>query len=236
MRPTLVELAGPAGAGKTTLVDALASASDAMVPVPLLRFRDPGDALLMLPHTMALAPMVAKHPREAVHLTRRELKRMAQVDAWLGAIDRRMAGRASTALLDHGPLYILVALREFGSDLTKTRAFSAWWNERLHAWALALDLVVLLDAPDDVLAARIGSRSSDHVLKGADYEFALDFLGRYRRAFEDALARIAHFPERPRVMRFETSTLSTEQVRAAVLDAVGSSSSQAPNQRPSSSV
>jgi hypothetical protein len=94
---------------------------------------------------------------------------------------------AAPVVLDHGPTYRLARFATSGSEGTKRPAFDSWWERTARSWAQILQLVVLLDAPDDELVRRIRSRPRDHVVKHMSGDMAAAFLDRYRCA----LARTA---------------------------------------------
>jgi cytidylate kinase len=81
----------------------------------------------------------------------------------------------------------------------------------LEGWLSAVDVLVWLDAPDDVLWGRINERSQSHATKGRSFEEAIAFLGRYRALFAGILDR-AEATGRPLVLRFDTSVTSPTEI------------------------
>ena len=84
----------------------------------------------------------------------------------------------------------------------------------LEGWLSAVDVLVWLDAPDDVLWGRTmnGTVARD---ERAIVEEALAFLGRYRALFADILDR-AEATGRPLVLRFDTSVTSPTEIALLV--------------------
>jgi hypothetical protein len=71
----------------------------------------------------------------------------------------------------------------------QSERLAAWRGQVLDPWAPLLDLVVWLDAPDQILAARINSRSEWHRLKGEKEETTAQAFATNRRVYETAIAR-----------------------------------------------
>jgi hypothetical protein len=185
-RPALVELVGLAGAGKSTLARELAS-GDAAVQVGLPLSRTGSAAA----QAAALAPFVAPWLRDArgtSWFTRDQARGMGYLHAWR-ALAARQSGRR-LVVLDHGPLFRLAQLDAFGPPVTATPAFRRWWEGMLGDWSDLLHLVVLLDAPEELLVQRIRSRDQRHVLREADDDTSRWFLERYRVSYDRVLDEV----------------------------------------------
>ncbi len=105
----------------------------------------------------------------------------------------RLAHRAKNCralLFDEGPVYMLARILVFGGKNIETGGFARWWWHAIAEWAATLDLVVWLDAPDDVLARRIHTRPQWHPFQGAGDEDLAPFLHSYREAFTRVLAEL----------------------------------------------
>jgi shikimate kinase len=210
----LIELVGVAGAGKTTLLRTLKQRDARLrtdVSIGRMRRLD-----LLARHTLRFLPALVRSAPRGRWFTWHELRLMAYLEGWpRGAFGQR----TRPTLFDHGPIFILVQLREFGPPLVAGPAFEAWWRAARSAWARAIDLVVWLEAPDDVLLPRIDARAQRHPVKHKPIAMAAEFLASYRRGYEKLLAEMAaegHF----RVVRFDTSRVSLEEVAEGVLDAI----------------
>lgn len=187
MAARIVELAGPAGAGKTTLAAAVGQVDPELaMGIPL------GPVERRLAHaaaTLRVLPACLRNPGERRWFTADEIRAMGYLDAWhRHAV--RTAGEGPVVVLDHGPVFRLAQLAEFGPPATDAPAFRRWWEESVRRWARLLDAVVVLDAPDDVLTYRIRSREQQHAVKTAEDSAVRVFLGRYRSAFERVLSRL----------------------------------------------
>lgn len=213
----LLEIMGPAAAGKTTLLRALCS-QDEKVRAGL----DLEKAEYLRPLLSKLAvflPVWALHHRRDRWLDRREMRSIARLETWSQALERSTTTQESVAVFDHGPLYRLARLREFGPELTDSEPFERWWRGSLTQWLKALDIVVMLEAPDAVLLQRVDERghwflSGDHPRGEKD-----EFLARYRRAFAEILEGTG---DTPRVLRFRSDQTSVETIAAEVLTVIAS--------------
>lgn len=213
-RPLVAELAGVAGAGKTTLLRQLARDGRFAEGVRMRR-RHYARSLGAL--ALALLPAYAQRAQPLRWPSRDELRSMVYLHAWQRAVRRPQAG-AQVRLLDHGPVFRLAALRAWALPPQAHPAYVYWWERSLEQWRATLDLVIWLDAPDEVLIERINQRARGHAVKQRPAAEARAFLARYRAAFEQILARMAG-PGGPAVLRIDTAGADlaaiAEQVRGA---------------------
>jgi shikimate kinase len=209
----LVELVGVAGAGKTTLLKALTHRDPSLCTHPKV---GPVRRLdLLARHTLRFVPRLLDRAHRGRWLSWHELRLMAYLEGWLPSAIHR----TRPTLFDHGPIFILVQLSEFGPPLVASPDFQAWWRAARSAWARALGIVVWLDAPDTVLGPRIDGRDQRHAVKHQPAETASEFLARYRKGYEQHLEEMSdegHF----RLIRFDTSRVPLESIVEEVLSAI----------------
>ncbi len=79
-------------------------------------------------------------------------------------------------LLDHGPIYRLAFLREFGPEITTSNTLRDGGPDLLNEWIDALDMVIWLDAPNDSLLKRIRDREQIHTIKQKSEKEAYEYL------------------------------------------------------------
>lgn len=214
----IMELVGPAGAGKTTLSRVLSHRS-AMIQIGSeIELRKTKYLPVFLRTTLSLLPIFLRQLLHRQWFTWDEIKYLVYLKGWSEVL-KREAGRAAAVLLDHGPVFKLATLHEFGPERLKTDGFKPWWNHIFKQWASTLDLVVWLDAPDMILENRINSRDQRHLVKGKTGSEVVHFLARYRASYEEILEKL-RTNGRPLLLQFDTSRTSIEQVADEILSAI----------------
>jgi len=206
--PLVVELAGIAGAGKSTIAHALARLD------PEIRARPRVSGPSYLASVPAMVPRAVSLHWPFRGLLAKETKRALRLHA-LHRLVHRMRGRGAV-VFDEGPVYMLARTLALGGRGVATPGFERWWRTTVAEWATVLDVVVWLEAPDDVLAARIHTRPQPHPLRGADDPAMHGFLGSYRAAFDRVLAEL-RVRRGPQLWTFPTDRASPEETARALL-------------------
>lgn len=204
----VVEIVGPAGAGKSTLYQVLRGRDN-------LRLDNFPDVrrLANLPFFLWNGAQVIGSLRGLGGLSRRELAWMAILQGWPALLQKT---DSRVTVLDQGPVYLMADLREFGPASLRTSAADAWWHDLSTRWSQTLDLIVWLDADDADLLERIHTREKAHIVKDAPAEETLSFLNRYRAAYERVMADL-HVP----VLRFDSSRMTSMQIAENLLRELG---------------
>lgn len=215
-RPLVIELAGPAGAGKTSVARLLRGGDATAGAEPVAgRVRLAGALSALLPRLAA-----ARLSAPGRFWSRDELRSLGYLSAWQSRLKRGVAA-GGLVVLDHGPVFRLASLTVDGPPMTGTRAFTRLWERRAHEWGDLLDVVVWLDAPDAVLLQRIAGRKQQHRIKAAAPAEAEAFLARYRAAYHTTLAAVTR--GRTRLVELDTGVHRPDElaaeIRAAVLGA-----------------
>jgi hypothetical protein len=216
----LVELVGPAGAGKSTLARAFPNGERGGwnrlsiwgLPFPLLM----NSAVTLVP-TVLRALFGGKPLRPA------EIAQMVRLGALQLAVERTANGQDRWIVLDEGPVFGLTWLDVFFGR-NGDPGWSEWRRETLSAWSERLDAVVRLDAADPVLAHRIRARIQDHMVKDRSDEEIFAFLERFRQAYDRVLAELSA-GGRPIVMHLQTDASApiggVPRLRATIEEALG---------------
>jgi adenylate kinase family enzyme len=216
--PLVVEVMGPAGSGKSTLSRALSERDDNIAPDIDVRLSKLDKIPFVIGNIVRLLPTYLRRHRHSRWFDRRETRSMAYLQAGLQLLEQEAPDDDTVTVLDHGPIYRLAFLREFGPEITTSHTYRRWWSNLLKQWGARIDMIVWLDAPDVLLLQRIRARDSWHAVKGKSDREAYDILRRYREAFERTLAEFLDV-RRARVLRFDTGQLSTEEIADEVLAA-----------------
>lgn len=221
---------GPAGAGKTTVVQALIRRGVAV------------RSQLQLPWATKVRVLggiardvVPAYWREQPHkrfFNLEELRRMLYIEGWQSQLARPVPDGAIT-ILDHGPIFMLGIVREFGPDFARHECFIRWCDHAVKAWSVALDLVLWLDAPNAILLQRIERRQRDHVIKGKPYEEGCVYLDRCRLSFERLLSEMTACGG-PNVLRVDAATVAPDDIAECFLQALDLGSTLTSSQLPDS--
>lgn len=215
--PLVVELVGPAGAGKTAVLRAL-------------RHQDKGlrtgiriDRMRSLPmitrHALTLAPVGLGLIRKSGRWWRSSLQHLLRLRT-LGTLLRRpQAGTGHAIVLDEGPVFSLCRLLLFQRRTQGDAALPGEWLQEVAQWAGTIDLVVWLDAPDPILAQRIRDRAKAHQVKDASPAETVQFLQRFRSAYRETLNRLAS-GGRSVVVAIDTASAPPDHVAAIVLASI----------------
>lgn len=220
-KPTpVVELVGPAGTGKTTLLQTLCQHSESVLVAAFPRVRRLEHISFFVKNAVFLWPTLLRARRNGQWLTRQEIVMIAILKGWHYVLARQASRNGGIIVLDPGPVFLLSWLSEFGSEGLRCWSSEKWWDSMIKQWADALDAVVHLDAPDNVLRERINARGKPHTVKGKPEQEMREFLARWRASIEAVISRLT-VDGGPRVIRFDTAQESPDQIVEHFLAAFG---------------
>jgi hypothetical protein len=200
----VVELVGPPGAGKSTLARILGEHDRRIrvglgvdgLPLPLLA----ASALRALPTLLALCRNTGGHAWA-------ESRQIVRLQALGEFLDRASANGSRALLLEEGPVLVLSWLRVFCPATQSDPALERWRERALAQWAAAVRLVLVLDAPDDVLCQRIRARSKPHLVKHKSDRDITEFIAAFRAAFDGVSAALVHRGTKLAVVRTDEEPL-----------------------------
>jgi hypothetical protein len=178
--PRLVELVGPAGAGKTTLAATLPKRDPTIRQAPNLwglprHFLAAG--------TMELLPVFAAGAAHGRRFGSSEMGQMVRIVALRRAVDRAAARAHGTLVVDEGAVFGLTWLEVFHEAPDDT-VRNAWRARERERWSRRLDAVIRLDADDDELARRIRTRDKQHMVKDRSDAEIRAFMLRFRSCYD----------------------------------------------------
>lgn len=212
--PRVVEIIGPAGAGKTTLGRVLRQRhKDIQLDIPVSKFRK---FPFLVSTYVSMLPTYLRQYRHSRWFNWRETRSMVYLKAVHHIFRNRTSDNSGIIVLDHGPIYRLTTLCEFGPELTTSQLYTAWWAELFSQWAAMLDMIIWLDAPDETLWKRIHNRRRWHMVKDGSEQEAYDFLRRYRRVMERLITQSVN-EYHVALLSFNTDQKSVEQIADDIL-------------------
>ena len=218
-KPRIVEIIGPAGAGKTTLCNELSRNGNGILLSNFPDVRKVANAPFFISYGSRLIPIIMDRPHPGDRwLSRREFAWLTILNGWSNILQRELKKNNDIILLDQGPVYLLTETYEFGPEyLRKKNTAKLFWKDLYSRWADILDLVVWLDAADADLIERIRSRDKDHPVKNRSIETSLEFLGCYRRAYERTISYLLASQSRLKILRFDTTETSLQEIESRLL-------------------
>lgn len=206
MSARIVELVGPPGVGKSTLVHALVRQGGGRIRRATLR--GARNFPLLLTATLRLSLPLAVRARQLGPRRWRRFSEMVQLEAHYAALSRD-ASAYEAVLLDQGPVYLLSLLSKLLPSAAPRGSHSlfAFRESALSRWAERLDLVVLLDAADEVLYRRVRERGSAHPVLRMSRDEAAHHFQRIRLLREAVVSQLQTRGDQVRVLRLRTDEL-----------------------------
>jgi deoxyadenosine/deoxycytidine kinase len=214
--PQIVEIVGPAGAGKTTLYQALRDCKD----VRLSNFPDIrkiSTAFFFLWNGLQISATLRGLSRNnSKKLSRREFAWLSILYGWPSVLQKELKNNQHI-VLDQGPVYLLTGTISFGPNYLREEQADFFWQDMYSRWADTLKIIVWLDAPDADLMKRIRSRNKEHVVKNETVESTFEFLAGYRKAYERIISNLMANQPGLKILRFDTSQIATEEIANQLL-------------------
>lgn len=182
-RPLVVAIAGLAGAGKSSLSQALARLDPEVQARPRVSF---WRYLTSIP---PLIPSFLGFHRPFRGVLGKEMKRILR----LHALQRLVHETRNCRILvfDEGPVYLLARILVYGGPGIQTPTFEQCWRRAIATWAAELDVIVWLEAPEDLLATRLRARPQHPFAHTGTDEGSVRALFRaYREAFTRVMGEL----------------------------------------------
>jgi adenylate kinase family enzyme len=205
-----VEIVGVAGAGKSTLTREL-HLGYACGVADSLHTRAPAHWPYVAHSVPRFLPLVLTNVQNRPFLSWDELKFVIYVLEWDRYLRVEGRDRSGVILLDQGPVFALACLLWGRKPITRRESFQEWVHRMVERWSTELDAIVLLDAPDEVLLARINNREQGHQGKGVAAGEGLRLIQVHREAYRQVLELIERLG-RPRLLRYDTATMPPSKI------------------------
>jgi hypothetical protein len=210
----VVEIVGPAGAGKTTLYQALGRYPDSICLGNFPDVRKVADAPFFILNGLRLIPSLHRLYRlDSRQLTRREFAWLTILSGWSALLRRGSNNGNKVLILDQGPVYLLAEMRLFGPEYLRHKTAEWIWQDLYGRWMNTLDMVVWLDASDQILLDRIRNRQQEHIVKTQPATIGYEFLDRYRAEYELILSTLTAHKTDLKVLRFDSGQQSLQDIK-----------------------
>lgn len=214
----VAELAGPTGAGKTSLAKALARRSKAAAVVTHPNARDIHDAPFFAANTLSLLPALFDvYSSGRARLTKAEIGEMAVLNGWHQVLRRRAPRGARLVILDQGPVFILGQLYLLRPEIFTRPRLKRWWKRMCRLWACEISTVMWLDACDADLVYRMRTRPERRALKDRGEAEIREYVARQRWAYQYVISVLTAHSGGPQVLRFDTTAEPSERIATRVL-------------------
>ena len=214
--PLIMELVGPAGAGKTTLSRSLSQRDEDIMLGPDIELRKVSHIPVFIRSISFSLPLFLDQRKSNRQPTWAELKDIAYLEGWHQVLKRMSSSTNKIVLLDQGPVFRMATLYEFGPALLKSEETKTWWHHLYKQWASTLDILIFLDTSDAILIERINTRTKKHGIKGKSELEIQKFLMQYRLSYKNVLSELS-LCNGPTILEFDTSKISIEQIVEEVL-------------------
>ena len=184
-RPTIVEVIGPAGSGKTTLFRALTECNSQVQAEFLPPIRNVSYLPFFAENILRLCPLLVRLPGTGDRMLNcQELAWMAMLKGWPKLLRKKAVDEDKIILMEQGPIFLMALLSEFGPSSLQAELAQRYWEEVIEQWSRIIDVVIWLDTSDETLIRRIRTRQDEHEVKEETDEEMKRYLARYRGVFE----------------------------------------------------
>lgn len=208
-----IEIAGPAGSGKSTLTHLLADDKLRILDMDVPSTDKIEYTPFFLKSFLYLLPGYLTLPKQGDRkLTRRELAWLMVLSGWSDTLLKSSNGTTRALVIDQGPIFLLTSLYNFGPSWLRADSSDPFWQPILAKWARTLDMIVFLDASNECLYQRIINRSKKHIMKNETPNVVNDFLDQWRSGYEVILQRISRQSPCPRVFRIDSGNVPIDRI------------------------
>jgi len=224
-RARRIEIVGVAGVGKSTLTRTLCAQYAGCRVADSLHTRVPAHWPYVARSLPRVLPLVARSARNRPAWSWDEIKFAIYVSEWDRYLRDRPEHRSGVTVLDQGPIFALARLLWGKKPVTRGAPFETWLRRMVERWSLELDAIVWLVAPDEALLERINHREQRHEAKGKSVPEGLELIELHREAYGRLLELVTGLG-RPRVLRFDTSTMGPAEIAGKLADLFGEQPAQ----------
>ncbi len=213
----VIELVGPAGAGKSTLASFLVNINEKIRIIDPPFYRDPRKTFFFLRQGFSMLPEIFHVCLEdrITRLSIVEIINMAVLNGWHNYFNGKKSSYEAI-LLDQGPIYLMTELRLFHTGALGSYKLNKWWDKAYRNWATTLNEVIYLDTEDHLLVRRIRERKKWHVMKHEPEDEVLQFLNEFRRIYKNIFELFIAINPGLKIHYFDTGSTSVQDLAKMV--------------------
>ncbi len=216
--PLVVELVGPAGAGKTTIAQSLRLQSERIEAIDPPSVRRVIDTPFFLTQIVFLLPIILRINMNSDRwLTRREIAWMAILNGWHRLLQKRVVDDGNILIIDQGPVFLMAQLFCHETGYLRNRGIEKWRDFVYGKCAKTLDMVIFLNASNQDLLERIRSREKLHMVKGDTDLEIFEYLENERLNLGHEIAMLEPNEYSPELIRFDTTLESIDDIVSKIL-------------------
>jgi cytidylate kinase len=211
----VVELTGLAGAGKSTIAQALRQYSYQVLVQEPPYFRRIRDIPFFAWNTFLLLPTLfhlSYNRKGSRWLNGQEIAWMAVLLGWHRRLGRPLSNHGQVIVLDQGPVFLLMMLHLYGPETLRGPHAKEWWARTGKQWADTLDTVIWLDAATATLVERIRARDVWHGVQAKSTADAVEYLERYRESYGRVISLLRANKDDLKLLAFDTARESLDSV------------------------
>ena len=217
----IIEIIGPAGAGKTTIHKELTNKVPRIHGATFPQVWKLAYFPFFLKNILQILPSIFFSMKNTErNLSRREIAWMAILNGWFQLLNKNQRKISEIIVLDQGPIFLMTILKGFGPDILKQSYLESWWKKIYFHWSQTLNLVIWLDTSDETLIQRINARVSDHIIKGKTGQEVNEFITIFRSNFDYIMENMIKNDPKIRMIKINTGKISIDQVVDQVVSEV----------------
>jgi thymidylate kinase len=205
-RARVVEIIGPAGSGKTSVARKLSAISNSLVTS--ISWHDHVSSLFKVIFRRIIQIFAWIAGRVPVATIKEIIGLETELDI-MEKHKKRHVLPCRNLVLEIGPIFKVAKM------LMEAEVKDPEMIERMcRKIAGIIDVLVWIDAPNDILQRRINSREKQHIMKHQAGDSLREFLEGYRKAFSGVISESGgDFP----VARFDSSKMTVDELSAAIM-------------------
>jgi hypothetical protein len=245
--PPIVEIIGPPGSGKTTIINALAVHNHQISIQTFPYFREIRSLGFFFKNGISLLPYLFHNVKfhnpdererglisrivcfpsalfnlflnkNQSYLKRRDFALMTILNGWHRVIKNQTYLKKTPLVFDEGPICLMAKLYSFGSiDFNECRYEKNWQDQTDDEWAKLLTIIVKLDAPSSILLQRIRARKESFEFLKFTDEEAIETLDKINAAQEEVIQHLLRRNTGSILLRFNTAGELPETIAKQIL-------------------